>query len=511
MDRNDDADAPPPPAERPRRAPQSTLLVPVGAAPDPELNARVAALGERLPESLPEIRSELEHVEPYAEFDAALLLVRDLVYRHLDALVAAPTRAFFELLDTCFPADDCGRIARALLRHPHTSVRRRAVSLLRRKQPTDIGLPLEPGGEWSWQGWTRGAQPGRLFRHARGSRRQQELGVPQLANVGEVRALLGVRSPAQLGWLLTASSGEGRPYHSFEIPKRDGRLRHIAAPGGQLRAVQRRILAQILEKIPPHDAAHGFIGGRSTVTNARVHLGRQLLVKFDLKDFFPTIHYWRLVGLFAHLGYDLGDARFSSDDDSRSVAPVLARLCSWTPNPRAFGQGHAPQGAPTSPALSNLVCRGLDARLCGLAQRLGGRYTRYADDLTFSFDAEPERGLGRFRWWVEAICQQEGFTINSQKFRVVRRSQRQLVTGIVVNDALRVPREARRRFRAILHNCERLGLASQARGRSEAELADYLRGFASYLHMVHPEEGTELLAQVEALLGSDRAVEGERP
>src|SRR5207248_1706229 len=154
--------------------------------------------------------------------------------------------------------------------------------------------------------------------------------------------------------------------------------------------------------------------------------------------------------------------------------------------------------AATSPALSNLVCRRLDARLDGLAKRTGGVYTRYADDLTFSL-RKADVNLGRFRWWVDQICHQEGFHINHRKFRVVRASQRQMVTGIVVNDALRIPREDRRRFRAILHNCKVHGVESQARGR--ANFPGWLRGFASYIHMVHPEEGEKLLAQVAELLG----------
>jgi hypothetical protein len=236
------------------------------------------------------------------------------------------------------------------------------------------------------------------------------------------------------------------------------------------------------------------------VTNAERHQGAKLLLKFDLADFFPTIHYYRVVGLFASLGYVVGDARFAARDEATQVAPTLARLCCYTPEPYAWGNARLPQGAPTSPAISNLVCRRLDARLEGLAQRNQGVYTRYADDLTFSFPAH-ELNLGRFRWWVDQICHQEGFLVNPSKFHVIRASQRQLVTGIVVNDELRVPREERRRFRAILHNCHQHGVASQARGCPR--FGDYLRGFASYVHMVHPEEGAELLREVEALLGPE--------
>jgi hypothetical protein len=236
------------------------------------------------------------------------------------------------------------------------------------------------------------------------------------------------------------------------------------------------------------------------VTNAEQHTGAELLLKFDLSDFFPTIHYYRVVGLFASLGYTVGDGRFHSDDEATQVAPTLARLCCYAPDPHAWGNAVLPQGAPTSPAISNLMCRRLDARLDGLARRNKGTYTRYADDLTFSF-RDKALELGRFRWWVDQICHQEGFFVNQAKFRVIRASQRQVVTGIVVNDELHVPRDARRRFRAILHNCRTHGVASQARGHPR--FAEYLRGFASYVHMIQPDEGVELLRQVEELLGPE--------
>ena len=206
------------------------------------------------------------------------------------------------------------------------------------------------------------------------------------------------------------------------------------------------------------------------------------------------------MGLFADMGYDVGNGRFETRSRSKHIAPVLARLCTHNADPKRFGAGVLPQGAPTSPVISNLICRGLDARLFGLASSNNGAYTRYADDLTFSFKEETPK-LGRFRWWVDQICHQEGFVVKQSKFRVIRRSQRQSVTGIVVNDVLRVPRHARRRFRAILHNCRTKGVASQARGKPG--FAGYLRGFASYIHMVHPEEGLSLLRQVDELLGSE--------
>jgi retron-type reverse transcriptase len=274
----------------------------------------------------------------------------------------------------------------------------------------------------------------------------------------------------------------------FDIPKASGGVRTLAAPRPALKAIQRTILREMLRVLPTHEAAHGFVPGRSIMTNAAPHVGAALVVKLDLRDFFPSVHYRRVVGLFEQLGY------------REDVAALLAGLtthCRLLPDGRPAWPGVLPQGAPTSPVIANLVCRRLDARLTGLSTSVGAVYTRYADDLTFSFPAPPSRGIGRFFWWVEAICQQEGFSENVSKRRILRPSNQQRITGIVVNDGLSVPLEERRRFRATLANCERDGLASQARGRPD--FGDYLVGFASYLAMVHPEQGKDLLRRARAL------------
>jgi RNA-directed DNA polymerase len=245
-----------------------------------------------------------------------------------------------------------------------------------------------------------------------------------------------------------------------------------------------------------HEACHGFVPGRSTVTNATPHLRAALVVKTDLCDFFPSVHYRRVRGFFEQLGY------------SEEVATLLSRLTTHRPvlpDGRVAWPGTLPQGAPTSPALANLVCRRLDQRLAGLARRVGATYTRYADDLTFSFAEKPEVNLGRFLWWIDQICQQEGFAEHTGKRRIMRPNGQQRVTGLVVNSSLSVPRAARRRFRAILNNCRRHGLAAEARGRED--FADYLRGFVSYLSMVQPELGRKLLGEVHALLGAKSEAE----
>jgi hypothetical protein len=392
------------------------------------------------------------------------------------------------------------RIIRRLSKDADLLVRRMVHRVILRNPPPEVALPVDPKASWDARGWAHGVEPGRLLRARQGPKKtQQSLKLPNLTTVGQLRKLLGIKSPKQMGYLLLSCEASGGPYTRFTIPKRDGSPREVCAPKPQLLWVQRKILHEILDRIPTHDAAHGFVRERSTVTNAAPHQGAAFVLKFDLEDFFPTVHYYRVMGLFASLGYFIGDGRFESRDESRQVAPVLARLCVFVNDPGEWGTGYMPQGAPTSPAISNLVCRGMDARLDGLAKEVGGVYTRYADDLTFSFPETSPVNVGRFRWWVDQICHQEGFFLNQSKFRVIRRSQRQTVTGIVVNDELRVPRRERRRFRAILHNCKTHGIESQANGNPA--FGDYLRGFASYLNMVDPEEGKKLLKEVDALFG----------
>jgi RNA-directed DNA polymerase len=485
--------------------------LPANAAVDEKLHETLDKLAADLPRTLRQLGIALDKVKSFSEYDAAANRAGAHVWRHLDAFFTSQwpgdRQALLHFAVAHMVEEAQARVCRRLVKDPDLTVRRAAQRLVQRVHFREVALPATPDGDWDATGWLRGTEGAGLARHKQGKRVLERYGLPVVSNLEGLRALLGIKSPAQLGYFLLATDAENGPYTTFTLAKRDGGERPICAPKKQLRWVQRQILDKILSKVPAHDAAHGFIPGRSTVTNATPHLGAQVILKFDLTDFFPTIHFHRVLGLFARLGYTVGNARFGTADESKSVAPTLARLCCYTADPEKWFGALLPQGAPTSPAITNLVCRRLDARLTGLATRNKGVYTRYADDLTFSFKRAEDVRLGRFRWWVDQVCHQEGFFVNQKKFRVIRASQRQLVTGIVVNDELRVPREARRRFRAILHNCRRHGVASQARGRDGFEA--WLRGFASYVHMVHPEEGAELLREVNELLGPEDAAEGE--
>jgi RNA-directed DNA polymerase len=523
-------------SRKPRR-PQAPL--PVGAQEDEQLMGALRGLEAGFPGTLGEMLKLLAAHETKVTFEAGARWVHGVIkgrFEEVARLEDGAARALFLHAERCGDEGLRARIFRALLARPERWLRRRIGRALASRPPQDVALPTaQPqsvwtgvrarvralGGPpqetqqtaWGWQGWFHGRDEAAsaLTQHPAGEQRQQAAGVPLLETVADVRALLGIPSTRALGWLLAAcgptnAAGESfegveGPYRCFTIPKRGGGVRLICEPKPPLKRVQRLILSKILEPLGVHDAAHGFMPGRSILTNASAHAAHDVVVKFDLQDFFPSVHFWRVMGLFASLGYAVGEGRYVSDDGSRAVAPVLARLATFTPEPlrKRWGSGFLAQGAPTSPAISNLVCRGLDARLAGIAAKLGGVYTRYADDMTFSFaHLDPDKSPGRLRWWVDQVCQQEGFLLHPRKFKVIRRSQRQIVTGLVVNaQAPSLPREDRRRLRAILHNCAAKGVASQAKG--DPAFLDRLHGDVSYLQMVHPEEGRKLRTLLDAL------------
>jgi retron-type reverse transcriptase len=494
------------------------LPLPANADHDAKLLESIEQHCAKLPGTFAKLRHALDNVRALASYEPAVNRANSLVWEQFESLLSAPDGDHrLELARYArahMPARALARILRRLAKDPDMGVRNNIAHMIKKAKIQEVALPAKKDGDWSTSGWTLSSKQTKITRHKTGKRVLERTGVPPLADLAALRALLNVKSPRQLGFFLLASDHKNGPYTTHTIPKRDGSDRQICAPKKQLKWVQKQILKHILSKVPPHPAAHGFVNGRSTVSNATPHVGAELVVKFDLKDFFPTIHYFRVMGLFASIGYPLGNCMFGTEDESNQIAPVLARLCCYTPDPTKWGTATLPQGAPTSPAVSNLVCRRLDARLAGLAEAYKGVYTRYADDLTFSFQSAEGMNLGRLRWWVDQVCQQEGFAVNQEKFRVIRDSQRQVVTGIVVNEAVRVPRELRRELRAILHNCDKNGVEAEAKKwakqrkkhddgfeGSAKNFPGYLRGIAAYLNMVQPEHGGPLLRRVNELLG----------
>lgn len=302
--------------------------------------------------------------------------------------------------------------------------------------------------------------------------------VPVIDTPGDLARWL-VLDAGELDWFVDErglerlARGEALRHYRYRwIPKRRGGLRLLESPKPRLKGLLRRILHEILDHVPLHEAAHGFRLGRSHRTHAGAHVGKRVVARFDLEDFFLSISAARVAGIFRGLGYP--------SDVAWSLAALTTNVAA--PPPWTFGPftnheeiarhrrteavvrtRHLPQGAPTSPALANLAAYRLDVRLSALARKMGATYTRYADDLAFSGERVPGSTI------VAVIASEEGFALNHRKTRTMRRSVRQRVTGVVVNERTGIPRSDFDRLKAVLHNCVRFGPSSQNR----AEHADF--------------------------------------
>ena len=235
--------------------------------------------------------------------------------------------------------------------------------------------------------------------------------------------------------------GPSKNYTSFEIKKRDGGVRLIDAPSPAMKKIQHKLLEVLTEVAIPSSIAKGYVRGASTIDHAYLHRRRRHIILADLESFFPTISFQRVRGALLAKPFML----------EAQVATCVAQLC--------CKDGSLPQGAPTSPVLSNLICRALDRKILWLANRHRFSVSRYADDICFSSNKRdippsfvvsingkifPGQGL------VDAI-DSSGFSLNIKKFKVKKRSDQQLVTGLVVNDGASLPRKWRRQLRTILH------------------------------------------------------------
>ena len=242
---------------------------------------------------------------------------------------------------------------------------------------------------------------------------------------------------------------EGKKYKTFEIPKSLGGTRTISAPITTIKIIQKK-LNQVLQCIyRPRNVVHSYRHDRNIITNAEQHLQRTLILNIDLKDFFPSIHIGRVIGLFKHRPYNCTEV----------VAKTLAQLCCF--------RGILPQGAPTSPILSNMICVTMDKEIEQVARKYDCVYTRYADDISLStlenyfpdaivkYNQDGQLEVGEE---LQRIISTNSFEINREKVRIRNTNERQLVTGLVTNEFPNVRREYVRKIRAMLHALEKFGL-----------------------------------------------------
>lgn len=329
--------------------------------------------------------------------------------------------------------------------------------------------------------------------------------VPFINTWADLAGFCGVDVPL-LDWLSNRRSwGRKRDakllhYRYTWVPKRRGGYRLLAAPKLRLRNVQRRILHGILDQVPAHAAATAYRPGGSVRGFAAPHTGRHVVIRMDLEDFFASTRGPRVVGLFRELGYP------------DSVVAGLAGLCTHRVHVSVTDQcpptgseelqirwralkrlqdWNLPQGAPTSPSLANLCAFRLDLRLTAAATGIGAKYTRYADDLAFSWNEDVSPSVSGLIALVEQIARDEGYLIRRSKTRVMRRSRRQVLAGTVVNDQVHVSRREREKLEAILTNCIRHGPESQ-NWAALPNFEAHLRGRIGWVAQLEPRQALHL-------------------
>jgi hypothetical protein len=308
----------------------------------------------------------------------------------------------------------------------------------------------------------------------------------------DMERLLWLADPR--GYQRRAPEGPLHHYRSTWLPRPGRAPRLLEAPLPRLKGTQRTVLRAVLDAVPPHEAAHGYVRGRSAVTHAAAHTGHRLVLTLDLQAFFASVSAARVYGVFRSCGYPEAVAHLLTG--LCTVATPLAVLRGAPAGPglaalrRELATPHLPQGAPTSPALANLVAQGLDRRLAGLAARYGLAYTRYADDLCFSGRALPRLLVTA----VGDVVRDEGFEVQEAKTRLRGRSQRQLVTGVVVNEHTAPRRADYDALKALLHDARLHGCEVAGRRHPHHDLPSHVLGRIAWVAALHPERGARLRA-----------------
>ena len=305
-----------------------------------------------------------------------------------------------------------------------------------------------------------------------------------------------------------------RHYSYYWRKKQRGGARLVEAPKQNLKYLQRKILREIVDHIPPHQAAHGFRRGRSIHSYATKHTGRDVVIRFDLADFFTNVPTSRVYGTFFTAGYPREVAHLLRALTTNATPPSVLRQRPMrhlgNTNDDVLRGAHLPQGAPTSPALANLAAYRLDVRMHALAQQFDARYTRYADDLAVSGDHDFAAVANRFSWLANEIVTDEGFALNAKKTNVRRSHQRQIVAGMVVNTHLNVHRRVYDQLKAVLHDARTNGVESANRS-GHPQFRAHLEGRIGFVQTTNPKRARKLWAMFDAIgWEAPRAKTGQR-
>lgn len=303
----------------------------------------------------------------------------------------------------------------------------------------------------------------------------QEKGLPIIYNLRHLRKIFKIRKREQSFFF---GNARYKNYVTFYIPKKSGKWRKIEAPKDRLKSIQAWIKSEILEHLTISDYAKGFVRSVSIYDNAVLHTNKEVVLNIDLQDFFPSVKYSQVFRIFYYAGY------------TKEVSHLLTKLCTNNSNV-------LPQGAPTSPILSNIVCYKLDKRLGGLSGKMGIVYSRYADDITFSGNKD----LLGIVPLIRSIIQDEGFTVNENKVRIQYSNGRQTVTGLTVNKKVTVNKELERELCNAIYYISKFGVDDHMLhiNCDRAFYKEHLFGIACFINMIDGEKGERYIEQLNSL------------
>ena len=264
-------------------------------------------------------------------------------------------------------------------------------------------------------------------------------------------------------------------YYNFQISKKTGGKRPINVPNNSLELCQKYIKEKILDNVKLHSAAHGFVNNKSIITNAKVHVNSEMILNIDLKNFFPSISRKKVFYIFNKIcGYD------------NSLSHCLTKLVMY--------KNGLPQGACTSPIISNIVTFKLDLRLKKLSDKLGLNYSRYADDITFSGNKNVINS--KFLDFVKTIINECGYQINDKKTRFESKCGRQEVTGLIVNNGkVSIPKQYIQNLRKDLYYIKKYGIEEHKKRNNiyNAFYQEHIKGQIMFVYSVSKNKGIKLL------------------
>lgn len=263
-------------------------------------------------------------------------------------------------------------------------------------------------------------------------------------------------------------------YKTFEVPKKTGGFREINAPKKEMKFIQRWILDNILYKLKVGEYAHGFVPEKTIYTNAEMHVNKELVLGIDIKDFFPSIKFKSVEHIFKSAGY------------TSRIAKDFANLCTY--------HNKLPQGAPTSPMLANLASLDLDKDISKYCITNNLEYSRYADDITVSGSYK----ISMYKEKIIRIVEKNGFKVNYEKVRILSKSSRQKVTGLIVNDKISIGRHKKKTLRAIVHNILVEGPISQNKN-NDPFFRERVFGYLAFAKTIEPEFAIPLIESLKKI------------